>query len=274
MGSDLPRGAEGPGAAARAPGPPPPSGSRAAGLVSLSTSSTDHVGEWTVSRSDLRMRRVRSGVLRCAEAVQGDLQSNGVRYRTALITTTYRPGVEWEPKHLTRALYAMKAWVRRRGGWVRYVARLEFTAAGVPHYHVMVWLPPGLTMPLWDKRGWWAHGMTNAKWARRPVGYLAKYAAKAADWPPGTRNTVGARWFCAGGLTGALRLAVRWACAPGWVKALGFDTDTRLCREGSRWRVGPWLYKSPWRCRDGPDGSLVFCWRGWEGEDAVLYSPT
>jgi hypothetical protein len=216
------------------------------------------------------MGRVRRTVLESAAAIQRDLQSSGVRYRAALVTCTYRPGVAWSPRHLTGALKSLNEWSRRRGGWVRNVWRLEFTKRGVPHYHVVCWLPKGTTMPKWDNRGWWPHGMTNAKWARSPVGYIAKYAAKDADWPPGTCGTVGARWCGAGGLSVALRVAIRWACAPAWLRGLGWDTDTPLRRVGSRWRVGAWLYRSPWSVVELIGGYCEFRWRGWDDESAVL----
>lgn len=210
------------------------------------------------------MRRLRRGMMATADVIQADLQDRGVRYRAAMVTTTYRPGVAWSPRHLTAGLKCLSSWARRRRAWVRYVSRLEFTARGVPHYHVVVWLPKGLTMPMWDKAGWWKHGMTNAKWARAPVGYLAKYASKAADWPPGTAGTAGARWWSAGGLTSRLRLSARWRAAPEWLRALGWDHDTPLGRHGSRWRVGAWLVRSPWRVLEVAGGLLSFEWRGWD----------
>jgi len=216
------------------------------------------------------MGRVRRGVLSAASVIERDLQSSGVRYRAALVTCTYRPGVDWSPRHLTSSLKALREWSRRRGCWFRYVWRLEFTKAGVPHFHIVVWLPRGVTMPLWDKQGWWSHGMTNAKWARRPVGYIAKYAAKAADWPPGTSGTGGARWFGAGGLSHALRLLARWAAAPQWLQLMGWERDTPLRRQGSRWHVGAWLLRSPWGVRDLTGGVLEFFWRGWNADSMEL----
>lgn len=216
------------------------------------------------------MRRLRRGLLSAAEVVQDDLQEGGTRYRAAMVTTTYRPGAEWSPLDLAGSLKCLREWARRRRIWVRYVWRLEFTARGVPHYHVVVWLPRGWTMPLWDRAGWWSRGMTNAQWARRAVGYCAKYASAASDWPPGTRGTAHARWWGCGGLTSALRMRARWRAAPAWLRELAWDHDTPLRREGSRWRVGAWLIRSPWRVLEVAGGLLQFEWRGWGDGAAEL----
>lgn len=216
------------------------------------------------------MRRLRRGLLSAAEVIQEDLQGGGARYRAAMITTTYRPGECWGPRDLSGSLKCLREWARRRGAWVRYVWRLEFTARGVPHYHVLVWLPKGLTMPLWDKAGWWDRGMTNAQWARKAVGYMAKYAAASSDWPPGTAGTVHARWWGCGGMSARQRLRARWRAAPAWLRSMGWDSDTALGRKGSLWRVGPWLIRSPWRVLEVAGGFLQFEWRGWNADSVVI----
>jgi hypothetical protein len=249
--------------------PPPSGGSGSAGLVSLSTSGTA-LGAHTLSLGDLRIGRVRRGLLSGAQVVEEDLQNRAVRYRAAMITLTYRPGVGWSPRHLSAAVSGARKYCARRGWWFRYCWRLEFHASGRPHYHVVCWLPKGVTLPMFDRQGWWPHGMTNAVWARRPVGYLAKYASKATDWPPGTCGTRGARWFGFGGLSLRLRLRARWRAAPAWIRALGWEDDVTLGREGSRWRVGPWLMRSPWRVLEVAGGLLQFEWRGWDESSAVL----
>jgi hypothetical protein len=190
-----------------------------------------------------------------------------VRYRAALVTTTYRPDVAWGARHLTASLKCLREWARRRGIWVKYVGRLEFTRAGVPHYHIVVWLPRGHTMPMWDKQGWWRHGMTNAVWARRPVGYLAKYASKAADFPPGTHGTKGARWFVAGGLSLRGRLRALWRAAPRWIRERWPEGDPLKRLSGSWWRLGSFVdLRSPWRAVLEGDG-VAFEWRGWGADD-------
>jgi hypothetical protein len=196
-----------------------------------------------------------------------------VRYRAALVTTTYRPNAAWGARHLTASLKCLREWARRRGIWVRYVWRLEFGGLhGRPHYHIVVWLPKGNTMPLWDRQGWWPHGMTNAVWARRPVGYIAKYASKAADWPPGTGGTVGARWFGVGGLSLQGRMRALWRSAPQWIRERWPQGDPLKRLSGSWWRFGSFIeLRSPWAAVP-VGGNFAFRWRGW-GPDDIRFVP-
>jgi hypothetical protein len=274
MSEPQPPAATGHAAPQRGAAPPPPSGgSGSPGLVSLATSRTLE-GSFSVSRSDLRHSRIaRTVVEGCGEIVE-DLARRGVRYRCAMVTLTYAPGHAPAPRDITRATDAMDAWCRRRGCWMRYCWRFEFgETSGRPHYHLLVFLPPRLRLPLFDKRGWWTHGMTNAVWARNPVRYIAKYCSKAScgaqDW-----NVKGMRWSGAGGMTAAMRLAVRWRVAPAWLREfrdrIEGDALTALRRAGSRWLVGPWRLRSPWTCRELPGHVLEFFWRGFT-EGSVEY---
>ena len=246
--------------------------SDSAGLVCLSTSDTASINAslanvTAVSLQQLRMARVRRGLLSASAVIEAELQQSGVHYRAALVTTTYRPDVAWAPRHLSRALKCLKAWARRRRIWIKYVWRLEFTRRGIPHYHVVVWLPRGHTMPLWDRQGWWSHGMSNATWARRPIGYLAKYASKAADWPPGTDGTRGARWFGVGGLSVSGRLRALWRSSPQWVQERWPEGDPLKRLSGSWWRLGTFVeLRSPWSATPVA-GGWAFRWRGWSTDD-------
>jgi hypothetical protein len=243
---------------------PPP------GLVSLSTCDTGYSCSslFASSARDLRMGRVRRGLLSAAAVIEEELQASGVLYRAALVTTTYRPDAPWGPRHLTASLKCLREWARRRRVWVRYVWRLEFgERSGRPHYHAVVWLPRGITMPLWDRQGWWPHGMTNAVWARRPVGYIAKYAAKEAEWPVGTGGTAGARWFGVGGLSLQGRLRALWRSAPLWVRERWPEGDPLRRLSGTWWRLGAFVeLRSPWAAIP-VGGGFAFRWRGWSVDD-------
>ena len=262
-----------PAAPQRGAAPPPPSGgSGRPGLVSLATSRTLE-GAFSVSRSDLRHSRIARTVIESCSAIVEDLESRGVRYRCALVTLTYGQDTP-SPRDITQAVDAMDAWCRRRGCWMRYCWRFEFGSVnGRPHYHLLVFLPPRLRLPLFDRQGWWSHGMTNAVWARSPVRYIAKYCSKAScgaqDW-----NTKGFRWAGAGGMTAAMRLGVRWRLVPAWVREfrerIEGDARTSLRRSGSRWCVGPWRLRSPWACAELPGRVLQFLWRGFD-PDSIEY---
>jgi len=248
------------------------------GLVSISTSDTGRAHassphDRTVTLKELRMGRVRRRLLSSASVIEDELQIEGVRYRAALVTATYRSDGAWGPRQITGALKCVKEWARRRRIWVRYVWRLEFGELhGRPHYHIVVWLPRGVTMPLWDRQGWWPHGMTNARWARRPVGYIAKYAAKPAEFPPGTRGTAGARWCGIGGLSVAGRLRALWRSAPEWVRENWPEGEPLKRLSGSWWRLGTFIeLRSPWRA-SVVSGIVAFRWHGWGPDDIRLVS--
>jgi hypothetical protein len=209
-----------------------------------------------------------------AALVEQELQSGGTLYRAAFVTLTYRPGVDYDPRQISEALNCLRVWCERRGVWFRYVWRLEFgEVSGRLHYHVVVWLPRGISMPAWDTRGWWSHGMTQFQWARKPVGYLSKvarYAAKAAAASSEEFHTKGARWWGIGGITRSTRVALRLVLAPGWVRdmwaAMGCDGVVGRLAHGW-WRIGGWEFRSPWELVSFDPGGVTIRWRGWDQWD-------
>src|SRR6185437_11395795 len=101
--------------------------------------------------------------------------------------------------------------------------------------------------------GWWSHGMTQRIRARRPVGYLLKYASKGQDAGAFPR---GLRLSGYGGLTGPGRAVRYWLCLPGWLtRAAGsFQRIARLPggvwlaeSTGETWR-SPYVFLG---CTDG-----------------------
>lgn len=248
----------------------PPHAPAAEGLVCSSTSPSDS-GEITISPEKSRMRRLRTGLLRSADGIEKSL--SGVRYRALMVTPTYAPGVDYEPKQISRALDALQRWATAEGHWMWAVWRLEYGAlSGRLHYHVLVWLPEGAFMPSWDNAGWWPHGMTKTEKARNPIGYLSKYASKPAVWVGERRfNTKGARWW-GGRIPLAVRLDVRFWCAPAWVRdkadALGgiFGCGVQRLQFGW-WRIGAFEFRSPWEFLRLEPGGVVCAWRGWGPND-------
>lgn len=132
-----------------------------------------------------------------------------------MVTLTYRPGEMWNPLHVAAFLKNVRQWLLRRNAKARYVWVMELTKAAVPHYHVLLWLPRGVTIPKPDKQGWWAHGSTRVEWARKAVGYLAKYASKGCE--PGDIPR-GARLHGAGGLDADQRAERTWWMRPMWLR--------------------------------------------------------
>ena len=161
-----------------------------------------------------------------------------------MVTLTYRDVGEWRPGHLPALLQTMRKWVQRRGHGLRYVWVAELQRRGAVHYHLLLWLPKGLTLPKPDKQGWWPHGLTRIEWARKPVGYLAKYASKggeAAEFPKGCRL------HGHGGLAAAARVIASWWRCPEWVRShWGSDHRPRRVRGGFLSRLTGEVLRSPW----------------------------
>lgn len=154
-----------------------------------------------------RLARVIKTAARClVDSAQGS-------HKWAMLTLTYAPEHEWAPGQLSFCLQAIRSYLWRRGYPARYVWCLEGTKAFRPHYHVLIQLPRGVTLPKPDKQGWWRYGFTKIEWARRAVGYLAKYASKA-----GLFNARGARSYGVSGLSPTGRSEVSYWRAPRWAR--------------------------------------------------------
>ena len=80
-----------------------------------------------------------------------------------MVTLTYRDDVDWSPRQVSNYLKCVREWARRKAIFLHYVWVLELTKRGRPHYHVLFWLPKGVSMPKADKQGWWKHGMTRSE---------------------------------------------------------------------------------------------------------------
>lgn len=153
-----------------------------------------------------------------------------------MLTLTYRPDVEQHARQVTGCIAAIRAYLARQGASLRYVWVQEFTRRGRPHYHALLWLPRGVSLPKPDKRGWWAHGFTRIEWARNAVGYIAKYASKGSALQ---RPERGSRMHGSGGLTDEALREARWWKRPRWMR-----DRTRMCDRVRRCRGGFVLLES------------------------------
>jgi hypothetical protein len=194
--------------------PPPAPGGEAAGLVYSQTSGTPPSplnGALRVDREKTRLKRLRCSVLTAARL---HVQQRP-RWKVAMITLTYRPDVNWAAGQISDLVRHIRQYLKRRGVEMRQVWVQEFTKRGRPHYHMLLWLPLGITLPKPDKRGWWPCGMTKIEWARNAIGYIAKYASKGDSLALPAK---GARMHGNGGLTGEALLEQRWWKLPGWLR--------------------------------------------------------
>jgi len=160
------------------------------------------------------------------------LADNGFRPAVCwFVTLTYAEADAWRPEHVTRALQVYRNWCRSVGVACRYTwvaeiqpKRLASTGKAVVHYHLLAWLPPGVSMPQWDRstrsrRGlrppFWVHGMSNTQKAVAGVGYLMKYLSKLGEL---TRFPKGLRLYGIGGLDATGKSVRRWYNLPQWCK--------------------------------------------------------
>lgn len=193
-----------------------------AGLVGLATRGTwnPHCEE---IRRKSRLSRMRRAVLNAGDEIQSEV---GSRSRTVMLTLTYRWTWSWQPRHINDLINHCRKWLARRGHPLRYVWVAELQTRGAVHYHVVIWLPRGLTLPKPDKHGWWPHGSTRIEWARKPCGYLTKYATKGTD----VEFPKGLRLHGRGGLDEQQRKRVSWWLLPRYVREYFTEVGTRVIR--------------------------------------------
>lgn len=203
----------------------------ASGLVHIGTSDTGPskklvVAVKTITEEEQKLRRLgkmKQNVITSSRLHVEEAQRGGFRGRWALVTLTYRESERWVAKQVTEFLKCLRAYANRCGFRCRYTWVLELTKRGRPHYHVIVWLPKGRTLPKPDKQGWWKYGMTRIEWARNAVGYMAKYASKGMD--DMRLIPSGARLSGFGGLLASSRVELRWWKLPGWLR----DIWSEIC---------------------------------------------
>lgn len=210
-----------------------------------------------------KIRRMQRVVLGAADAMESWHQLNGFRYKAAMLTLTYRNGDDWRPHQISTCMRAIRQWLHRRGYKLRAVWAMELQARGAPHYHIVVWLPKGVTLPKPDKQGWWPHGFTNCKWARKAPAYIAKYVSKGKDeqgaFPKGAR--VYGVYACPRSL-GHFR-------APKWLRDFTSPYDPMSKKKGGWWYVfnAATAYRSPWRVLDITPWEIEIEWKGWDPPD-------
>lgn len=240
------------------------SGTRASGAFGLVSSQTSDT--LLIDQGVMRVSRMRKGVLNASRLITEGLQAGGFRWFPVMLTLTYREDIPWTPRHITTLLKAVREWSRRRGVSIPYVWVMELTQRERPHYHVMLWLPKGLTLPKPDKQGWWPWGHTRIERARKAVGYMAKYTSKGGD---GSQFPKGARIHGCGGLKPDQRAERTWWSAPRWVRELWPEwRDLPRPAKGGGWasRVTGELFRSPWRVF--MEGGRVFVrWAGFGEAD-------
>lgn len=240
------------------------SGAAGAGLVYSQTSGTSgdshRANLILVDREKSRLNRLRSSVLTAARLHLAQRP----RWKVAMLTLTYAPAFDWSPGQISDLVRHVRQFLKRKGIPMRFAWVQEFTKKGRPHYHLLLWLPLGITLPKPDKRGWWPYGMTKIEWARNAIGYIAKYASKADSLHPPAK---GARMHGNGGVSHepvmcdkggqcagfpiSGRLEQMWWKLPGWLREAVEPSERvrRAAPHSGGGHVHPAtgeVYKSPW----------------------------
>lgn len=143
------------------------------------------------------------------------MRAEGPEYWCAFVTLTYREVNGWSARHISEFNKRLRDHLARRGQAFPYVWCAELQKRGAVHFHQLIWLAHGVSLPKPDRQGWWTHGATKIEAARNAVGYVAKYAGKvlqADQFPRGLRLTG------AGGLTPDARAQARWWLLPRYVR--------------------------------------------------------
>lgn len=150
-----------------------------------------------------------------------------------MLTLTYRSCDEWSPRHVADLLQHVRKWLdREHGSKLAYVWVAELQKRGALHYHLALWLPHGVQIPKPDAQGWWPHGSTNVKAARKAVPYLLKYMSKGMDFQGFPK---GARLYGSGGVEHAMRRARRWLGLPAFVRSRADIHDDWRPAKGGGW---------------------------------------
>lgn len=198
------------------------------GLVPYETSDTlEDKSRFSIDPVESRITRMKRGTITTARLHQEAMTFQRVRFKTAMLTLTYKPGVEWQPHHISDLIKCIREYCRRwriefRGVWVA-----ELQQRGAVHFHLLFWLPFGVTLPKPDKRGWWPHGMTQWMWIRKPLRYITKYVSKGSGdhhFPKGLRLYGGF------GLGKQQKMQRRWWMLPGYIRQRFTDWQDDVSR--------------------------------------------
>lgn len=189
----------------------------------------------TLEAAPGRLKRMKRSVMTAGRLLLEGAEGapGGFRYRPAMVTLTYRTADDWHAQHVRDFLQRVRVWARRKGFALRYVWVAELQKRGAVHYHVLLWLP--FRMPMPDRRGWWAHGLSRVEWARGGgMGYLLKYATKGTG---GYRMPRGLRLHGSGGLCEAARRIRRYWLLPRELRALCAPQHDVRRQRGGGWCV-------------------------------------
>lgn len=200
-------------------------------------------------RSENRIASLRKTIYNFGMGVEHDLSSKG--YVPWLCSLTYRDLNGWSPNDIKYFLNRVRSHLYRRNLPFVYCWVAELQKRGALHYHVMIWLPKGLKLPKFARFGWWNHGFTDQKIARKSVGYLMKYISKTDTKHSFPR---GVRIYGYGGASVTTKRRIRFFRCSSSVRSLIIssgltyaDVDMRRTSGGRVDLLSGWFFESTWK---------------------------
>jgi hypothetical protein len=137
-----------------------------------------------------------------------------------------------------------------RGNLLAYAWVAELQERGAVHYHVILVVNRGTSIPMPDKAGWWTWGSTKIQSANTPF-YIAKYTGKEyqkeGPFPKGLRMF--AVWVADSVIGEVERWEFRLSSLPAWFREVlrGLPTGDRWRRApGGGWEYQGLIYPSPY----------------------------
>lgn len=222
----------------------------------------------------LRLTRLRSRVRAFT-----DLADGSIKGKWAMVTLTYAPGIEWEPRQIVDYCKKVRHWLKRRGHRFVYCWVAELQQRGAPHYHLLVKLPNKRTkLPKPDASGMWPHGMSEVDWVYKSArNYMAKYCSKITQ-RYGCKFAKGMRLHGAGGLLPPERAWWRWLLAPYYVRVETEPKDlVKRCPGGYKVTLGPGyrFIPTPWTAVCYPGRGVIITPKSADewAKSAIDYQP-
>lgn len=199
---------------------------------------------FTVVPQKARIRRCQKRVKAWADVTESLRGSN----RLVMLTLTYREVDDWEPGHIRSFMLDLRSLLKSR--LLAYAWVAEMQKRGAVHYHVLLLVKHGTSIPKPDEEGLWVHGSTRIETARSPfyvLTYTGKEYQKTGTYPKHLRMY--AVWVSPDILPALTRWLFRVSVLPSWLYArLGeVPAGSNFKRQpGGGWLLAGQVFQSPY----------------------------
>lgn len=161
------------------------------------------------------------------------------------MTLTYKSADDFDTKNISSFIDKLRRWLRRTHKCkLVYAWALERESS--LHYHLIIWLPLGVSLDMDRLSKWWSLGSTWLERCRdvyRWGSYIAKFAKPKKPFLRGTRL------YGYGGLDATARIAIARKSMPVWLLRILPLKDRARRRKGGGWEnldTGE-IYLSPYK---------------------------